>query len=78
MPDDGFQRREAITGLSHQERLDWLIDGVLDVLAEAEQAGVELDPLQTIMARLQARGDELNLDEAPPIMRMLLAGLLDQ
>lgn len=52
------------------------IDSTLDVLEAAAAAGVEVDPLQTIIARLQARGESLNLDEAPPMMRMLLGGMM--
>jgi hypothetical protein len=59
-----------------QARLDLLIDGILDLLAESVQAGEELDPLASIVSRLQAHGDTIDLDEAPPIMRMLLGGML--
>ncbi len=58
-----------------QTRLDAAIDETLTVLEESSAAGVELDPLATILARVQARGQELNLDEMPPLMRMILGGL---
>jgi hypothetical protein len=57
--------------------LDDAIDQVLDVLQIAESEGVELDPLATIIGRVQARGGDLSMDEAPPIVRMLLSGMLD-
>jgi hypothetical protein len=61
---------------SLQGRLDLLIDGILDLLAESVQTGEELDPLASIVSRLQARGDTIDLDDAPPMMRMLLGGML--
>jgi hypothetical protein len=59
-----------------QEDLDAAIDTVLDLIEQAEKENVELDPLQTIVARMQARGGDLNLDDAPPLMKMLLGGML--
>lgn len=59
-----------------QDELDAAIDRVLDVLERAGAEGVEVDPLATIVGRVQARGTELNLDDAPPMMRMLLGGML--
>lgn len=60
-----------------QERMDAAIDEVLDVLDQAQQDGVELDPLATIMARVKARGDMFDLAELPPFMQMLLGGLAE-
>lgn len=69
MPDDEH------TTQSFESRLDDAIDAVLDVLTEAEKYGVELDPLATIVGRMRARGEDLNLDDAPPLLKMLLAGI---
>lgn len=57
-----------------QSELDTLIDGVLELLERSAAAGVELDPLATILARLQARGAELDLAGLPPLVRMILEG----
>lgn len=62
--------------LELQGELDCAIDGVLDVLEKAAATGVEVDPLQTIIARVQARGTDLSLDDMPPVMRMLMGGIL--
>lgn len=62
---------------SAQVKLDVAIDQVLDALEEAERHGVEIDPLQTIVARTQARGGVLDLDSLPPVMQMLLGGILE-
>lgn len=59
-----------------QEWLDAAIDDVLDCLDGAAGAGVELDPLATIIGRVQARGTELSLDDLPVPVRMLLAGMI--
>lgn len=59
-----------------QARLDAAIDEVLDCLEAADKDGVEVDPLQTIVARMQARGANLDLSEQPPIVQMLLGGML--
>lgn len=64
-------------GTSLQSRLDELIDGTLDLLERAAAEQVELDPLATILDRLRARGGEIDLAGAPPVMRMLLSGMLD-
>lgn len=66
----------SVPGLELQDELDCAIDGVLDLLERAGAEGVEIDPLQTIIARLNARGTALNLEDAPPMMRMLLGGML--
>lgn len=58
-----------------QARLDRVVDDVLDLLGEAAAEGVELDPLQTIMSRLAARGQALDTSEMPPLMQMILGGL---
>ena len=60
-----------------QARLDAAIDETLDVLDAAEREGAPLDPLQTIVARLQVRGGELDLQAMPPVLQMLLGGMLD-
>jgi len=60
---------------SPQAALDEAVDRVLDALEAAEKAGVELDPLATIFARMQARGAELDLSGLPPVAQMFLAGL---
>lgn len=62
--------------VDHQARLDAQIDGVLDILGEAEADGVELDPLQTILARMRERGAEIDLAGLPPMARMLLDGII--
>ena len=59
----------------YQVQLDDAIDKTLDVFEQAARDGVQLDPLATIMNRLQARGQEINLEEAPPMLRMLMSGL---
>lgn len=64
-PESDYQARAAV-----------LVDGILDLLEESAAAGVELDPLQVIVERLQARGESLDMSEAPPVMRMLLGGML--
>ena len=59
-----------------QAELDGAIDTVLEVLDRSFQEGVELDPLQTILGRMRARGADLDLSNAPPLMRMLLEGMM--
>lgn len=59
-----------------EHELDNLIDQVLDLLERSAAVGVELDPLTAIIARLKERGTEMNLEELPPMMRMLMAGIL--
>jgi hypothetical protein len=59
----------------YQGELDGLIDQILGLLETASADQVELDPLATIMNRMQARGLDLDLDQAPPLLRMLLAGM---
>lgn len=61
---------------NYQAELDALVDSTLDLLDDASKAGVEVDPLAAIVSRLQARGESINLDEAPPMMRMLLGGMM--
>lgn len=57
-----------------QARLDVAIDSVLDVL---EQDGAdELDPLATILARVQVRGTTLDLEGAPIFLQMMLGGMI--
>jgi hypothetical protein len=58
-----------------QARAAFLIDGFLDLLDEAAREGVEVDPLAVILDRLAARGEELDMSEAPPMLRMLLGGM---
>lgn len=65
----------AVNDLDVQTRLDAAIDGVLDVLFS--EGGSELDPLTTIIGRMKARGQELNLSEMPPLMQMLLGGMTE-
>lgn len=65
---------DELTGEYHQ-RLDDAIDAVLDVIMDADAAGVEVDPLDTIQRRLAARGHEIDLEQLPPLMRMLLGGM---
>lgn len=60
---------------TYHERAAVLVDGILDLLEEASKAGVELDPLAVILERLQARGETIDLADAPPVMRMLLGGM---
>lgn len=59
-----------------QRDVDLAIDRVLDLLEVAATEGYEMDPLGTIIARMKARGSDLDLDDAPPVMRMLLGGML--
>lgn len=49
------------------------IDSVLDVLMG--EGGELLDPLETILARMKLRGQELDLSTAPPLLQMLLGGM---
>lgn len=58
-----------------QDRMDAAVDTVLDLLDEAAREGVGLDPLATIMQRLKARGDELDLSQAPPLLQIILGGM---
>ena len=58
-------------------QLDEAIGKVLDILDDAGRAGVELDPLESIMRVIRARGDELDLSDAPPLLQMLLGGIID-
>lgn len=58
-----------------QAQLDDAIDRVLDVLFSAGDA--ELDPLTTIISRMKARGEELDFSTAPPLIQMLLGGMLE-
>ncbi len=60
-----------------QVRMDKAIDEVLDTLDQASAVGVEIDPLATIIDRVKARGAEIDLSTAPPLMQMLLSGMLD-
>lgn len=62
----------------HVTRLADAIDTVLTVLEDAERAGVELDPLTTIIERYRVRGGEVDFSELPPLMQMLLSGLLPE
>lgn len=59
-----------------QAELDAAIDSVLTVLEKAGATGTELDPLATIVGRLRERGTELDMSSAPPLMRMLLDGMM--
>lgn len=59
-----------------QRDVNLAIDRVLDLLELASTEGYEVDPLATIIDRMKARGTDLNLDDAPPVMRMLLGGML--
>ena len=61
----------------HQQRMNLAIDNVLDTLDDAATDGVEIDPLATILDRVRARGAEIDLASAPPMMRMLLGGMLE-
>lgn len=67
---------DEIAPRDYQAELDGLIDQTLDVLDAATKAGVEVDPLAAIVGRLQARGESIDLSEAPPMMRMLLGGMM--
>jgi hypothetical protein len=65
-----------MTAAEHwQLELDGAIDEILDILEESSKAGVELDPLATIVDRLRARGAELDVSALPPIAQMLLGGM---
>jgi hypothetical protein len=60
-----------------QAELDATIDAVLDTLERAAVAGVDVNPLETIVRRVQARGAELNFDELPPLAKMVIGGMLE-
>lgn len=60
-----------------QNRMNAAIDEVLDCLDFASAHEVEIDPLATIIERVKARGAEIDLSTAPPLMQMLLSGMLD-
>ncbi len=60
-----------------QDVLNDAIDAVLDALDYASERGVEIDPLATILERVKARGAEIDLDSAPPLVKLLLSGMLD-
>ncbi len=72
MTDTSFTPEQIL-----QTRMDIAIDQVLDTLDEASAAGVEIDPLATILERVRARGAEIDLESAPPMMRLLLSGMID-
>ena len=59
-----------------QTQLDAAIDDVLDTLEAASRDGVKLDPVATIMQRMQARGEEINFDEAPLLLKMMLGQMM--
>lgn len=61
--------------ISYQQALETAVDATIDALENAAAAGIELDPLQTILGRMKERGQALNLDDAPPLLRMLLSGM---
>lgn len=68
---------ELSIGEELELELETHIDAILSTLDRAGELGVELDPLAAIVGRLRARGESLNLEEAPPLMRMLLGGMLE-
>jgi hypothetical protein len=57
------------------EQLDAAIDLVLDALEQGQREGVDLNPLESIIRRLHARGEQLDLAGLPPIVQMLVAGM---
>lgn len=57
-------------------RMDAAIDEVLDTLDYAASVGVEVDPLATILDRVRARGADIDLSSAPPLMQMILGPML--
>lgn len=59
----------------YQAELNTAMDSVLGLLEAAAAADVSLDPLATLLDRVRARGDEIDLENAPPILRMLLSGM---
>ncbi len=65
-------------GIDYQGQLRDLTDTILDLLDRAAAAGVELDPLATIIQSLKDRGTELDTADMPPMLKMLLAGMLEQ
>lgn len=60
-----------------QKQMNTAIDSVLDCLDNCASEGIEIDPLATIIERVKARGAEIDLSTAPPLMQMLLAGMMD-
>lgn len=58
-----------------EAELDLHVDAILDLIEQGGAEGVELDPLASIMRRLQARGTEMNVDDMPPLLKMMLSGL---
>lgn len=60
--------------LELERELDEHIDAILRILERAGAAGVELDPLRSILTRLQEQG--FDLDSVPPVVRMLLDGMM--
>lgn len=59
-----------------QIRMNRAIDEVLDTLDRASELGVEIDPLATILDRVRARGADIDLSSAPPLMQMILGPML--
>lgn len=59
-----------------QERMNNAIDNVLECLDDAASLGVEIDPLETIIERFKARGNDFDLSTLPLPLQMLLAGML--
>lgn len=57
-----------------ERELDEHIDAILRILERAGNAGVELDPLRSIIGRLQEQG--FDLEGMPPMVRMILDGML--
>jgi len=62
--------------VTHEQRVADLVDQLLDTMEAAGVEGEAIDPLSIILERLQARGASLDLEGAPPMMRMLLGGMI--
>lgn len=72
IPSTGQEMRAL--ELELQRELDEQIDAILRLLARAGEAGVELDPLRSIIGRLNEQG--FDLEGMPPMVRMVLDGML--
>jgi hypothetical protein len=58
-----------------QQELDGAIDRILDLLERAAAEGVDVNPLETIVSRLAARGQSMDMSQAPPMLRMVFSGM---
>lgn len=61
----------------YEAELDTRVGAVLDTIEAAAGAGVELDPLASILRCMRDRGAQVDLAAMPPMMQMLLGGMIE-